>query len=141
MYLLVPSMEQSSEEATWSLIMFYICSFVALFLQSSIFSFSSWLSLGLPTSISPAGIYLIKVNNRNTRARCEVCSKLIIKTPERRQWRHSGVFIVNFEHISHLVLVFSIGNFEYVIAGWAISNLLKFQLFKCCHVLSWWQFV
>ena len=24
----------------------------------------------------PAGIYLIKVNNRNTRARCEICSKL-----------------------------------------------------------------
>ena len=32
--------------------------------------------------------------------------KLTIKTPERRQWRLSGVFIVNFEHISHLVLVF-----------------------------------
>ena len=35
---------------------------------------------------NPAGIYLLKVNNRNT---------III-----------GVFIVNFEHISHLVLVF-----------------------------------
>ena len=33
------------------------------------------------------------------------CSK-ITKTPERRQWRRSDVFIVNFEHISHLVLVF-----------------------------------
>ena len=28
-----------------------------------------------------------------------------IKTPERRHWR-SGAFIVDFEHISHLVLVF-----------------------------------
>ena len=54
----------------------------------------------------PAGIYLFKVNNRNTRTRCEICSKLTINTPERRQWRHSGVFIVNFEHISHLALVF-----------------------------------
>ena len=26
--------------------------------------------------------------------------------PERRQWRRSGFFIVNFEHISHHVLVF-----------------------------------
>ena len=27
----------------------------------------------------PAGIYLLKVNNRNTRASCEICSKLTIK--------------------------------------------------------------
>ena len=33
-------------------------------------------------------------------------SKLTIKISKRRQWRRSGVFIVNFEHISHLVLVF-----------------------------------
>ena len=31
-----------------------------------------------------AGIYLLIVNNRNTRTRCEICSKLTIKTPERR---------------------------------------------------------
>ena len=34
----------------------------------------------------PASIYLHKVNNRNTRKRCEICSKLTIKTPERRHW-------------------------------------------------------
>ena len=55
---------------------------------------------------NPAGICLLKVNNRSTRTRCEICSKLTIKTPERHQWRRSGVFVVNFEHISHLVLVF-----------------------------------
>ena len=37
---------------------------------------------------------------------CKICLKLTIKTPEQRQWRCSGVLIVNFEHISHLVLVF-----------------------------------
>ena len=47
----------------------------------------------------PAGIYLLKVN-------CEICSKLTIKTPERRHWHRSGVVIVHFEHISHLVLLF-----------------------------------
>ena len=57
-------------------------------------------------TVFPAGIYLLKVNNRNTRTRCEICSKLTINTPERRHWPRSGVFIVNFEHISHLVLVF-----------------------------------
>ena len=54
----------------------------------------------------PAGNYMFKVNNRNTRTRCEICSKLTIMSPERRYGRRYGVFIVNFEHISHLVLVF-----------------------------------
>ena len=56
-------------------------------------------------SSNPAGIYLFKVN-RNTRTRCEICSKLTLKTPERCEWRCSGVFIVNYEHISHLVQLF-----------------------------------
>ena len=30
----------------------------------------------------PANIYLFKVNNRNTRKRCKVCSKLTTITPE-----------------------------------------------------------
>ena len=47
-----------------------------------------------------------KLNNKNTRKRCEICSKLTVKTPERRQWCRSGFFIVNFEYISHLGLVF-----------------------------------
>ena len=34
----------------------------------------------------PAGIYMFKVNNRNTRTRCELCSKLTIKIPARRHW-------------------------------------------------------
>ena len=40
----------------------------------------------------------------------EICSKLTIKTPERRQWRRFGVFIVNF---------------EYVFAGRDLSNYVK----------------
>ena len=54
----------------------------------------------------PVGIYLLRVNTRNTWTRCEICSKLTITTPDRRQWRRSGVFIVNFEHVSYLLLVF-----------------------------------
>ena len=41
-----------------------------------------------------------------TSKKVEVCSKLTIKTPEWRYWRPSGVFIVNFEPVSHLFLVF-----------------------------------
>ena len=33
----------------------------------------------------PAGNYMFKANNRNTRTRCEVFSKLTKKAPERRQ--------------------------------------------------------
>ena len=47
----------------------------------------------------PPNIYLFKVNNRNARERCEIC---LITIHSRR----SGVFIVNFEHISSLFLVF-----------------------------------
>ena len=32
----------------------------------------------------PAGDYISKVNNRNTRTRCKICSKSTIKAPERR---------------------------------------------------------
>ena len=56
------------------------------------------LTLSLPTSFfyriefvifrtaisDPANIYLFKVNNRKTRKRCEICSKLTMKIPERR---------------------------------------------------------
>ena len=35
-------------------------------------------------------------------AMCEICWKLTIKTLERRHWHRSGVFIVNFEQISHI---------------------------------------
>ena len=61
-----------------------------------------WTTLEDPNSSKIAQviyIYLFKVNNRNFRNRCKICSKLTIKTPKRRQRCRSGVFIVNFEHI------------------------------------------
>ena len=45
----------------------------------------------------------------------EVRLTLTIKTPE---WRRSGVLIIYFEQISHIVLVFSIADFEQVNVGW-----------------------
>ena len=54
---------------------------------------------------APANICLFKGNNRNTRKRCEICSKLTIKTSEQHHTCCSAVFIVNFEHIAHLFLV------------------------------------
>ena len=58
-----------------------------------------------------ANIYLFKVNNRNPRKSCEMCSNLTVKTPKRclcwslflkrgfNTWHRCGVFIVSFEHI------------------------------------------
>ena len=42
--------------------------------------------------------YLLSVNYRNARTRCEVYSKLTVKIPERN-WSRSGVFIINFEYM------------------------------------------
>ena len=48
---------------------------------------------------NPVGNYMLKVNNRNTSTRCETCSKLTVKTPERRHWQ-SSVSFVNFEQVN-----------------------------------------
>ena len=61
----------------------------------------------------PAGNYMFKVNNRNTRIRYEICSKLIIKAPHQNDAKGfvlvslltyftpcSRVFIVNFEQVN-----------------------------------------
>ena len=64
----------------------------------------------------PVNIYLFKVTNRNTRKKCEIYSKLTIKTPERRQLPCFSVSIVNFEH---------------VITGWYIYILAIFVTLPC----------
>ena len=62
--------------------------------------------MSLLTCHYPAVIYLPKVNDKNTRKSCKICSKSTKKIPDWHRWRRSGVVIVNFEYISHLVLVF-----------------------------------
>ena len=65
-----------------------------------------WNTDNLPNITTTTGIYLFKVNNGHTRTMCQICSELTIKKRERRQWRRSGVFNVNYEQISQIVLVF-----------------------------------
>ena len=55
---------------------------------------------------NPANIYLFKFNNVNTRTICEIHSNLTVNTPERRQLHRSGIFVVNFKQVSHIVLLF-----------------------------------
>ena len=58
---------------------------------------------------------MFKVNNKDT------------KTTERRHWRLSGIFIVNFEHISHHILVYLFLTWsKYLPAGSFLSIKLCF---------------
>ena len=91
-------------------------------------------NIDIPFKYYPANIYLLKVNNRNARKRYEMCSKLTIKTPARRQSRRSGVFIVNLEHNSHLSSV-SIVEFEQINISWEISRSICKQ-HKCYNQIA-----
>ena len=65
---------------------------------------------------------MLKVSNRNSRIKClklTICLKLKI-IGKRRQMMSSCVFIVDLEHPSNLILVFSIGDFEHVIVCYDI---------------------
>ena len=97
-----------------------------------------WLG-GISSYSTPANIYLFKVNNSNSRNRCEIYSNLLTKTPERRPQngptnvnfpanavkfiasvvpfcgRRLVVFIDTFEHISHLFLLLA---FSMVFVSW-----------------------
>ena len=58
-----------------------------------------------------------KVNNKNTRKRCEMYSKLTIKTPKRDHRRRFGVFIVKSEHISgHFLVLLMLTLNKYMLA-------------------------
>ena len=61
---------------------------------------------GLDTIALPSQHLLIIANNRDTKTIGKICSKLIIKRAERRRRHRFSVFIVNFEQILHIVLVF-----------------------------------
>ena len=69
-------------------------------------SMCSKLTKETPRRCHQANICLFKINNRNTRKRCVICSNLTIKIPEQHRWRRLSIFIVNFEHISHLFVLF-----------------------------------
>ena len=73
------------------------CSFYTIYV-SAVDDYKRTLNCKWPYT---ANIFMFKVNNRNTRKKTEICSKLTIKTPERRHRPRSGIFIANFEHISY----------------------------------------
>ena len=66
--------------------------------------------------LSPANNYLFTTETVGKKS--EIWSQLTMKTPERRQWRLSGVFTVNFEHIFAPFSSVSIDDFEQVNINW-----------------------
>ena len=57
---------------------------------------------GLMIEYYPVGIYLLKVNNRNTRTRCEICRSFVNFSKALFKNFFRGVFIGNFGHFQHL---------------------------------------
>ena len=50
--------------------------------------------------LNPTGNYIFKVNNRNTRTRCEICSKLAIKTQNDAGLYTPGLLLgINFRRL------------------------------------------
>ena len=57
---------------------------------------------------------------------CGICSKLTIMITEQRQWLRSGMFIVNFGHISGLPL-------QYLLLLWTCIWLLRSPYNRFCE--------
>ena len=54
----------------------------------------------------PVDVCLLGVGNRDIGVGCGMWSELVMKTPQRCQWRRSGVFVVCFGHVSRYFLLF-----------------------------------
>ena len=80
----------------------------------------------------PAGDYMFKVNFRNTRAICEICSKLKIKTSKwcALFWCLYCYFWTYFTYCSSVSIV----DFEQINAGWVtLLDSTKFFLAEVMH--------
>ena len=70
-----------------------------------------------------ASIYLFKVNNRDTRKRREICSKLTIKTSKRHHWRHYCQLWTYFTSFSSVSIVDF--HCRQVNVGWIFRKIYK----------------
>ena len=85
-------------------------------------------------NLNPAGNYMFKVNNRNTRTRCEICSKLTIKTPNNTKWGRKTSLkpLFVFEKALH----------EVKANGQRLSFLdldMKKTVWNLCSTLTFWK--
>ena len=85
-------------------------------------------------------------NNGNYKAICEICLKLTTKAPERGQWHHSGVFIVNFKTDFTYCSSVTIVDFELVNAAWESvehphNTFIYMNIAKSCYFFNCQTFV
>ena len=74
---------------------------------------------------TPDDIYLFKANNRNTRKRREICSKLTVK-----QQKDVSKVILKFFFVDVFVkFFFSITNLEQVNVSWGVATQKQKQMF------------
>ena len=69
--------------------------------------FSHWVSVGKSCCFCCFRHFLLEFHIKFDVTQSAITYSKLIKTPERRHWYRSSVFIDNSEHISHLVLVLS----------------------------------
>ena len=73
---------------------------------------------------------MFRFNNKDTR-RTPLASFLCFYCQLLTNWRRSGVFIVNFEHITHIVLVFILLTFSRLMpAGKIVQNEKTFNVLR-----------
>ena len=63
-----------------------------------------------------------KLTIKTPEKKCEICSKFTIKTPEWRHWRRSSVVIVNFWTFFTTCSSVSVANFEQVNVNWEVND-------------------
>ena len=119
------------------LVIFWCTSFSLLIILNGLSRESSFVSKLKLISQFPAKIYLFKVNNRNTRKRCKICSKLTKKTPEQH-CLHSVAFIVNFFNYFLPFSSVSIVDFEQVNVFWNLLFTLNNKQTRKMTLTSEW---
>ena len=77
---------------------------------------------------SPMGIYLLKVNNRNARTRCEICSKLTIKN-------NNSVFLKTSQTLRKL-WIFKLSRVSQLVGELNFTLIIFLATLFFCHCRS-----
>ena len=99
---------------------------------------------------------MLEVNNGNTRALCEICSKLSVNTPKWRNWFSASIYRLGRKIVISFFLIYLKGNkirqflqhdqfFQNYLKLWfffsrrLLFNLLSllFSRFSWCRKISW----